>query len=177
MGASGSSEAPNYDDKMFGPNGKLMSISDMLKIQEQLKNEYPKVNDITEKEKKLLMLKLMKVYDLIDAWRSDVDLKYRDAFSRMRTAADHNARVPEQIVGSLVSLLFLLPGLKPAWNTVEIGNLLKTSIMEKNDAAAFEKKAFDATKYLYVISSSAIRSYKEVVRWRYHMCIIFFRSA
>jgi hypothetical protein len=162
MGGNGSSEeAPNYDDKIFGPNGRLMSISDMLKIQEDLNGKYPKLSDATEKEKKALMPKLMKVYDLIDAWRSDVDLEYRHALTRMRAAADHNARVPEQILGSLVSLLCLLPGLKSGWDAVQIGNLLKTSAMQKNDMAAFGEKGFNAAKFLYVIGSNAALSYKQ----------------
>ena len=82
-------------------------------------------------------------------------------FSGMKAAADHNARVPEQIVGSVVSLLCLLPGLKSAWSAIEIRNLLKTSTMQENDMAAFGKKAFDAANFVHVIGSNVTRSYKQ----------------
>lgn len=163
MGGSGSSqEAPDYDDKIFGPNGRLMSISDMLKIQENLNDKYPKLSGVTEREKKALMPKLVKVYELIDVWRSDVDLHHRQALVHMRAAADHNARVPEQILGSLVSLLFLLPGLKSGWDAVQIGNLLKSSTMKENDMGAFAGNAFNAAKYLHVIGSNATLGYKHI---------------
>jgi hypothetical protein len=87
MGGSNSAEQ-SYDDKIFGPNGTLMEVSDMLKIQENLEGNYPKLSYVTEQEKKVLMPKLRKVYDLIDAWRSDVDLQYRHALNRMKAAAD-----------------------------------------------------------------------------------------
>ena len=64
-----------------------MSVSDMLKIQEDLNDKYPKLRDVTEREKKALMLKLVKVYELIDVWRSDVDLHHHQALVGVRSSS------------------------------------------------------------------------------------------
>lgn len=164
MGNGGSSSSTEVVDskKIFGLNGRLVNISTMLEIQKELENKYPRLSDPSEQEKTEMRPKLFKLYDLIDAWRNDIDLIYRDGLKRMQAAADHNRQVPEQICGALVSLVCLLPGLYGAATAVELSNLLKKTVSEENDAVAFSKMTYDAAKLVMVIGSNVTSSYQKV---------------
>ncbi|CAF1568506.1 unnamed protein product, partial [Didymodactylos carnosus] len=158
MGGNNSTE--NLDGKIFGPSGSLMNIDDILKIQDELKDKYPKLSEISEEEKVALMPKLRRVYDLIDNWRSDVYLQYRE-MKAVTKEAERRAEVPIEILGALVSLLAILPGLKAAWGSVQIAHILKTSVMTQNDIAAFLGKGYQAANYAILIGSKITDSCRQ----------------